>query len=120
MNSYKSTNNNNVIYIPLSVTSNPSDAGTKMVLRKVLTIQKRLNFYLFSIPYTRKVKELLYYWKPRRGKNKGGWLLLKKNFNNYKKDASNITIKHIVKSKRFFELLNKIEKNEKSNPNKSA
>lgn len=115
MKNYKSTENKNVEYFPLSVTSNPNDAGVKMILKKILTTKKKFKLlWLFSIYYTKRINQILVYWKPRRGVNTNTWLLLRKNFNDLTGNQAKISIKYKVKSKKFSELLNKIEKNEKS------
>jgi hypothetical protein len=111
MKNYKSTENKNVEYIPLSVTSNPNDAGVKLILKKIIKTRKKFNIlWLFSIFYTKRINQILVYWKPRRGLHANMWLLLRKNFNDLKTNPDKISIKYKVKSKKFSELLNKIEK----------
>ena len=113
---YKSLTNDNVTYECISCVKNKKKfGGIKLVLKKTIMVKKKVNLWLFNIPWVKKIKTIKILWKPDVDspfKNK--WVFLKENFNNYNIDYNKIHITEIVENKSFVKLLNQIIKEQLS------
>ena len=109
---YKSQTNPNTSYeVVFCATNKHKFGGTKMVLRKVLKTKKKLNLFLFKIPYTKFRKTLLYIWKPIiNSPHKDTWVFIKNNFKDYNDDVYKIRVEKKITNKFFIKILEQIKK----------